>query len=339
MKKFLNNPEAFVDETLEGILLAHPDKLKALPDTPRVIIRADSVKPGKTGIITGGGSGHLPTFLGYVGQGMLDACAVGNVFASPSAQVMYNGIKAVDQGAGVLCLYGNYGGDRMNFDMACEMADMDDIICEQIRVKDDLASAPPESEENRRGVAGLFFAYKIAGAAADKMMDLKGVCEVTRRALENIRSIGVATTPCVLPQVGSPTFTINEDEIEIGMGIHGEPGIETRKMMGADELAELLIGKISVELPLGVGDRAALLVNGLGATPREELYIVFRKLAKLLAQRGVKLVRPEIGEFATSMEMAGLSLSVFKLNDEELYNLYEYPAETSFYHKTGEYPS
>ncbi|MDR1541514.1 MAG: dihydroxyacetone kinase subunit DhaK [Clostridiales bacterium] len=332
MKKIINHPDAFVDETLEGILLAHPDKLKAVDGNLRAMARTCATK-GKAGVITGGGSGHLPTFLGYVGKGMLDACAVGNVFASPSAQVMLKCIKAADQGAGVICLYGNYGGDRMNFEMASELADMEDIKVEHIVVSDDIASAPPENADGRRGVAGLFFAYKIAGAAADLMMSLSEVSEVTRRALDNIRSIGVAVSPCILPQVGFPTFSIGADELEVGMGIHGEPGIETRRMMKADEIAEMMLEKLTAEIHLDKGDRASILVNGLGATPREELYIVYRKAAKILIEKGVEIIDPEIGEFATSMEMAGVSLSLLKLNDEELLRLYKHPASTPFYVK------
>jgi dihydroxyacetone kinase-like protein len=333
LKKILNSPDAFVDETLEGILAAYPSMLKSVDGNLRAIVRSDIIKQNKVAVVTGGGSGHLPTFLGYVGQGMIDACAVGNVFASPSAQIMYRCIKAADKGSGVLCLFGNYTGDRMNFEMACELADADDIVCRQILVTDDVASAPPEQSYNRRGVAGLFFAYKIAGAAADCMMSLDEVCGITNKALENIRSIGVATHPCTLPQIGYPTFTIADDEIEIGMGIHGEPGIETRKFMRADDLADLLVEKILREFPLAKGDTASVLINGLGATPREELFIVYRRVALILSEKGVEIIQPEIGEFATSMEMAGLSVSIIKLNDETLRKLYEYPAYTPFYKK------
>ncbi len=331
MKKFINDGNSFVDETLEGIYLAHSARLSPVDGELRVLARCDEVADGKVGIVTGGGSGHLPTFLGYVGQGMLDACAVGNVFASPSAQVMHKCIKAANRGGGVLCLFGNYGGDRMNFEMACELADLDGIRCEQILMADDVASAPVGQAEKRRGVAGLILAYKIAGAAADRMMNLDEVCAVTRKAQANIRSMGVAVGPCILPQIGKPTFEIKEGEIEIGMGIHGEPGIEVRPMMTADEVADLLLEKLMAELPLTKGDRAAVLINGLGATPLEELYILYRRLHNSLTELGVTLCAPMIGEYATSMEMAGLSLSVIRLNDPELYDLYRHPANTPFF--------
>ena len=227
MKKIINEATNFVDETIEGIIYAYGDKLKLLNGDKRIIITNFPVEKGKVGIVTGGGSGHLPVFLGYVGDGMLDGCAVGNVFASPSANKMTEMIKACDYGSGVLCLYGNYGGDNMNFDMACENVDFEDIKTATIRVKDDIASN--EDIDKRRGVAGMVYAFKIAGAAAKKMMPLEEVVRVTEKALNNIRTMGVALSPCIVPEVGKPTFSINENEIEIGMGIHGEPGIEVKK--------------------------------------------------------------------------------------------------------------
>lgn len=330
MRKFINHPDAFVDETLEGIYLAHPNSLRAVDGELRVLARASEAKAGKVGIVTGGGSGHLPLFLGYVGAGMVDACAVGNVFASPSAQVIYKCIKAAETGAGVLCLFGNYGGDRMNFEMACELAELDDIQSRQLLMSDDVASAPADQAEKRRGVAGLILAYKIAGAAADKMMSLDEVVAVTAKAQANIRSMGVAVSPCILPQVGKPTFTIDENQIEIGMGIHGEPGIEVRPMMTADEVVELLTNKILAEFQLDSGDEVVAMVNGLGATPLEELYISYRKLHNMLSEKSVVMLPPMIGEYATSMEMAGLSVSIMKV-DAQLKELYLHPASTPFF--------
>ncbi|GAA0179925.1 dihydroxyacetone kinase subunit DhaK [Clostridium sediminicola] len=330
MKKIMNSPNAFCNETVEGILLAHSDKLKALNNDLRIIVRNDKVKEGKVGIVTAGGSGHLPVFLGYVGQGMLDGCAVGNVFASPSAKKMYNMIADCDKGNGVLCLYGNYGGDNMNFDMACDMADMEDINTKSIRVCDDVASAPKDKKEKRRGVAGMVFAWKIAGAAADKMMSLDEVTKVTNHALENIRSMGVALSPCIVPQVGKPTFSINDDEIEIGMGIHGEVGIEVRKMLTADEIVKVLLDRICEDMEIKKDDEIAVMINGLGATPMEELYICYRAAHKYFESMEVNILTPYIGEFATSMEMAGMSVSVMKL-DSVLKELLEYPASTPFF--------
>lgn len=328
MKKIINEATNFVDETIEGIIYAYGDKLKLLNGDKRIIITNFPVEKGKVGIVTGGGSGHLPVFLGYVGDGMLDGCAIGNVFASPSANKMTEMIKACNYGSGVLCLYGNYGGDNMNFDMACENADFEDIKTATIRVKDDIASN--EDIDKRRGVAGMVYAFKIAGAAAKKMMPLEEVVRVTEKALNNIRTMGVALSPCIVPEVGKPTFSINENEIEIGMGIHGEPGIEVKKMMTANEIASTIFKKIITEISLNENDEVSVMVNGLGGTPLEEQLIVYRQLHIMLKERNVHSYMPHIGEFATSMEMAGLSISILKL-DEELKELLRYPAMTPFY--------
>ncbi|RPF47565.1 dihydroxyacetone kinase DhaK subunit [Hydrogenoanaerobacterium saccharovorans] len=330
MRKIINRPENFVDETVEGILLAYGDRVKLLNDDKRVILTNSPVQKGKVGIVTAGGSGHLPVFLGYVGQGMLDGCAVGNVFASPSSQKMADMIKACDYGSGVLCLYGNYGGDNMNFDMACELVEFDDVETRTVRVKDDVASSPKETADKRRGVAGMVYAFKLAGAAAEKMMSLDEVTAVAEKALANIRTMGVALSPCIVPEVGKPTFSIQDDEIEIGMGIHGERGIEVRKMMTADEIAQTVLDKILADMPLQKGDEVSVMVNGLGATPLEEQLIVYRKVHHLLAEKGITVYMPHIGEFATSMEMAGLSITVLKL-DEQLKELLRSPASTPFY--------
>ncbi|NCC65183.1 MAG: dihydroxyacetone kinase subunit DhaK [Spirochaetia bacterium] len=330
MKKIINKPEGFVSEMMEGIVAAYQDKVTLLNGDFRVLVKNTPTKPGKVGIVTAGGSGHLPVFLGYVGEGLLDGCAVGNVFASPSAQKMADMIKACDYGSGVLCLYGNYGGDKLNFNMACEMVEMDDIQTETVLVSDDVASSPKETKEKRRGVAGMVYAFKIAGAAADKMMSLQEVAAVAQKALDNTRTMGVALSPCIVPEVGKPTFTIKDDEIEVGMGIHGEPGIEVRSMMSADEIAQTIIDKILIDNPLHSGDEVSVMVNGLGATPMEELLIVYRKVHQMFLALGVKIYMPHIGEFATSMEMAGLSITVITL-DSELKALLRAPASTPFY--------
>lgn len=331
MKKIINRPEHFVDETMEGIIAAYGDKVRLLNGDKRILLSNYPAREDKVGIVTAGGSGHLPVFLGYVGSGMLDGCAVGNVFASPSAQKMADMIRACDRGRGVLCLYGNYGGDKMNFEMACETVDLeDDIVTKTVLVRDDVASSPKETAQKRRGVAGMVYAFKAAGAAADQGMDLDGVAAVAQKALNNIRTMGVALSPCIVPEVGKPTFPIAEDEIEIGMGIHGEPGIEVRKMMTADDVADLVLDKILADMPVERGSRVSVMVNGLGATPREELLIVYRRVAERLTERGVQPILPHVGEYATSMEMAGLSVTVFKL-DDELEALLRAPANTPFY--------
>ena len=330
MRKLINDPNNFVDEVMDGIIRAYGDKVKLLDGDSRILLRAGEARPGNVGIVTGGGSGHLPVFLGYVGKGMLDGCAVGNVFASPSAQKMAAMIKACDKGAGVLCLYGNYGGDNLNFDLACETVEFDDVKTATVRVADDVASAPKENSGKRRGVAGMVYAFKVAGASAERGDDLETVAANARKALAATRTMGVALSPCIVPQVGKPTFSIADDEIEIGMGIHGEPGIEVRKMMSADEVAALVLGKILDDMPLTSGDKVSVMVNGLGATPLEEQLIVFRAVHKILEAKGVKVFMPHIGEFATSMEMAGLSITVMKL-DDELEALFAAPASTPFY--------
>lgn len=330
MRKILNDPTNFVEDTMEGILRAYGDKVRLLDGDKRILLSGYQKREGKVGIVTAGGSGHLPLFLGYVGQGMLDGCAIGNVFASPSSQKMADMIRACDAGSGVLCLYGNYGGDVMNFEMAREMVEFDDIRTTTALGRDDVASSPKETADKRRGVAGIVFAYKVAGAAADAGMDLDGVTAVAQKALDNTRTMGVALSPCIVPEVGKPTFSIGEDEIEIGMGIHGEPGIEVSKMMTADEIAAMMLNKITTDMPLEKGDEVSVMVNGLGATPLEEQLIVFGRLHALLEEKGVSVFMPHIGEFATSMEMSGMSATVLKL-DAQLKELLAAPASTPFY--------
>lgn len=330
MRKIINEPKDFVPEVMDGILAAYKDKVKVLDEQKRILMRSTPVKPGKVGIVTAGGSGHLPVFLGYVGEGMLDGCAVGNVFASPSAKKMEEMIKAADHGSGVLCLYGNYGGDVMNFEMACENADFDDVVTMQVLVKDDVASRPKAEMDKRRGVAGMVYAFKIAGAAADEMLSLKEVAEVTQEALANIRTMGFALSPCIVPEVGKATFEIGENELELGMGIHGEPGIEVCLMMKADDIADRILDKLLEDMPLVSGDEVSVMINGLGATPLEEQFILYRRISDRLENMGVSIYMPHIGEFATSMEMAGASVTIFKLNTRLKKYLRE-PANTPFY--------
>lgn len=330
MKKIMNRPEDFVEETMEGIAAAYGDKVRFLNGDKRILLSGYPVKKGKVGIVTAGGSGHLPVFLGYVGQGMLDGCTVGNVFASPAYTKMADMIRACDFGAGVLCLYGNYGGDKMNFNQAIEDCEFDDIRCKAVLVKDDVASSPKESADKRRGVAGMVYAFKCAGAAADQMMNLDEVAAVAEKALANIRTMGVALSPCTVPEVGKPTFSIKEDEMELGMGIHGEKGIDVCKMKTADEIADMILDRLIADMPLSEGDEISVMVNGLGATPLEEQLIVYRRIHERLTGMGVSIVMPHVGEFATSMEMAGLSITLFKL-DEQLKKLLQAPANTPFY--------
>nr|WP_210292042.1 dihydroxyacetone kinase subunit DhaK [Aurantimonas endophytica] len=300
---------------LEGFTAAHPE-FYAQPER-RVIARAGGAIAGKVGIVTGGGSGHLPVFTGYVGPGFLDACAIGDVFASPSAEQMAGAIRRANGGAGVLRLYGNYGGDVMNFDMAGEMVDMeDDIRTSTVVLADDVVSAPKEEAEKRRGVAGMIYAFKIAGAAADTMADLDEVTRIAQKAADACRSIGMALSPCIVPQAGKANFEIGDGEMEMGMGIHGEPGIWRDSLKPADAITDEMIDRILADRPLARGDRVSVLVNSLGATPLEELYIMYRRVRQRFDEAGVEIVMPLVGRYATSMEMTGATLTVIALDDE-----------------------
>ncbi len=330
MKKFINDPKHFVDEMLEGILLAHPDQLAFTAGNRRCIVRAGSPRKGKVGIATGGGSGHLPLFLGYVGQGMLDGCSVGGVFQSPSAEQMLNVTKAISGGAGVLYIYGNYGGDIMNFDMARDMAAMEDIPVEQVVGAEDVASAPKGQEGKRRGVAGIFFPYKCAGAMADTLAPLSEVKRIAEKAGAGVRTMGVALSPNIVPEVGKPQFSLGENEMEIGMGIHGEPGIRRGTLKNVDAIVEEMMGSVLADLPYRAGDQVAVLINGLGATPKEELYLIYRKVGLVLKEKKISVFHVYVGEFATSLEMAGASISLLKL-DDELKKLLARPARTPFF--------
>ncbi len=330
MKKLLNDPDAFVDEMLDGLLLAHPQLLKAASDDRRALVRADAPLAGKVGIVTGGGSGHLPVFLGYVGSGLCTGVAIGNVFSSPSAEQMLAATRASNGGVGVLYLYGNYGGDVLNFDLAGDLALAEGIETRTVLVTDDVASQPPERAADRRGIAGLFFAYKCAGAAAERGDSLDEVVAAAEAAVAATRTMGVGLSPTILPAAGKPTFELDEGEMEIGIGIHGEPGVHRGPLEPADAVTERLVGAIVDDLGLARGERVAVLVNGLGATPLEELYILYRRAAQLLGELGVEIVRPYVGEFATSLEMAGASISLLRL-DDRLTELLDAPAHSPFF--------
>lgn len=330
MKKILNAPAAYVDEMLEGLCAAHPESYRLIGEDRRVIVRASGPVAGKVGIVTGGGSGHLPVFLGYVGEGLLDGCAVGNVFAGPRVADCQLAMEQCDSGAGVLALYGNYGGDRMNFDMAQEFLELQGRRVVSLRVADDVASAPPEQREKRRGVAGLVLVYKLAGARAAAGGSLEEVAATAKKAADAVRTIGVALTSCIVPESGKSTFEIAEDEVEFGMGIHGEPGIWRGKLKTADELADEMLDHLLPELRPVQGARMAVLVNSLGATPAEELYILYRHISKRLKALGITPVMPLVGRYATSMEMAGASLSLMLL-DDELEALLTAPANCPFW--------
>ncbi|AZN72986.1 dihydroxyacetone kinase subunit DhaK [Georhizobium profundi] len=329
MKKILNNPADYVEEMLEGFVAAHPE-FYAQPER-RVIARPEGATSGKVGIVSGGGSGHLPVFAGYVGPGFLDACAVGDVFASPSAEQMASAIRHADGGAGVLRLYGNYGGDVMNFDMAGEMVDMEnDIRTTTVLLADDIVSAGKDEAEKRRGVAGMIYAFKIAGACADTKADLDEVTRVAQKAADACRSIGMALTPCIVPQAGKANFELGENEMEMGMGIHGEPGIWRDALRPADQIVDEMIDRILADHPFSKGDRLSVLVNSLGATPLEELYIMYRKVKQRFDDIGAEIVMPLVGRYATSMEMTGATITTIAL-DEELERYLKAPAACAYW--------
>lgn len=326
MKKFINKPDEVVSDMLQGIVAAHPEIVRLMEGTG-CLIRSDAPIQGKVGLVTGGGSGHEPAHGGFVGKGMLDAAVAGNVFASPPADQMYEAIKAVNGGAGVLCIIKNYTGDILNFGAARELAGFDDIITDQVVVNDDVAVKNSLYTTGRRGVAGTVFVHKIAGAKADSGASLQEVKAAAEKAILNTRSMGVALAPCIIPAVGKPNFTLGEDEMEVGIGIHGEPGIERRSIMTADQTADVLTNQILEDLPFQSGDRVAVMVNGMGSTPSMELYIVYKRVSQILLERGITAQFVFVGEYMTSLEMNGLSITLMRL-DDELQRLLEAPARS-----------
>lgn len=314
MKKFINDPNKVVDESLQGYVDAYPDVVEKMEDA-RVLIRKNDPDKAKVGVITGGGSGHKPAFLGYVGTGLCDAAAIGEVFAAPPADWIYKATKRLDMGKGVIYLYGNFSGDLMNFRMAKTLAEADGIKVEEVIANDDVASAPKENISNRRAIAGEVIMWKIGGAAAYQGMSIAQVKEVSERAVANTRSMGVGTKPCIIPATGKESFELAEDEMEIGVGHHGEPGIRKEKIKSADDTTEMLLDAIFEDYSFTDGDRVSVLINGLGATPLQELYIVNRKVKEVLDKRRLKIAITYVGEYFTSLEMAGFSITLTKLDD------------------------
>lgn len=332
MKKIINTAEGFIPEMLEGIYHAHPGELSYVDGDLHCLVNARA-HDGKVGLMTGGGSGHLPLFLGYVGEGMLDGCAIGDVFQSPSAEQILAVTKHIDQGKGVLYIYGNYNGDIFNFDSAAEMAGFEENIrtLSCIAGEDVAGPAPAPGEDNkRRGVAGIFFVFKCAGAAAAAGLDLDEVYRVAQKVCLNVRTMGVALSSCTVPRVGRVSFEMGEDEMEIGMGIHGEPGVRRGKLQSADAIVDEMLAPILKDLPYHRGDEVAVLVNGLGATPLEELYVMFRRMKQVLETQGISVYHTYTGEYATSMEMAGASISLLKV-DDELKKYLAMQADTPFF--------
>lgn len=329
MKKLINDPFDVVDEMLEGFLVVHHRYVRKL-DTARTLVRLDAPVQNKVGIITGGGSGHKPAFIGFLGKGMLDAVAVGEIFTSPPPNAVFEAAKAVNAGKGVLFLLGNYAGDVMNFQLAAEMTKGEGIPVEQVIATDDVGSGPKEKSFNRRGVVGEFLGWKIAGAKAEAGGSLEECKAVAEKANDNTRTLGVALSPCTVPAKGTPTFTLAEDEMEYGVGHHGEPGTTKIKMMTADQITEKMTLEIIEDFPFHSGDEVTVLVNGLGATPLIELYVCFSKVKQLLDGKGIKIEHSYVGEYFTALEMAGFSVTLMKL-DSELKSLLEAPADTPYY--------
>jgi dihydroxyacetone kinase-like protein len=326
MKKLVNNHDAVAAETVEGFLAAYPGYVRKVDGAQAVVRRAAPVQ-GQVAVITGGGSGHEPMFMGFVGRGMAHGSVAGNVFTSPPPQPICETAKAAHGGSGILFLYGNYAGDVLNFDMATEMLTDSGIAVVSVRISDDVASAPPERSSERRGIAGDLFVIKVAGACAEENASLAAVQNAASKANDNTRSMGVALSSCVIPASGQPIFEIAHDELEIGLGLHGEPGVERTKMLPADEVAAHLIRRLLADMNLKSGDELAVLVNGLGATPLSELLILNRAASRLLVDAGMHPVRTYVGNYATSLEMAGCSISLMCL-DGQLKRWLLAPADT-----------
>ena len=325
MKKLINDPNDVLNDMIDGIVAAYPEYVKKLEDL-NVIIRSEK-KKNKVAVVSGGGSGHEPAHAGYVGYGMLDAAVCGDIFTSPTPDQVYEAIKATDDGQGVLLVIKNYTGDIMNFEMAKEMAEMDGITVEEVIVNDDVAVENSLYTAGRRGIAGTVFVHKIAGAKAEMSGNLEEVKAVAEKVINNVRTMGMSLSSCIIPAVGKANFEIDDDEVEIGMGIHGEPGTHREKISSADSIAEQLMTKIFSDIELNSGDEVSVMINGLGSTTNMELFIVNKKVNEILKNKGIKVYKTFVGEFMTSLEMAGCSISILKL-DDELKGLLEHSADT-----------
>jgi dihydroxyacetone kinase len=326
MNRVINDPDLVVEDMLKGLLRAHPE-LKAAEGNPRVICRSDAPLKGKVGIVTGGGSGHEPAFLGYVGKHLVDAVAVGEIFSSPTAKSFFDAMQAANGGAGVACLYGNYAGDNMNVKMAMKMAERAGIAVKTVVANDDVASAAKGDEAKRRGVAGEILMWKTAGAIAAQGADLDAVIAIAQKTIAQTRSIGIGLSSCTIPAVGHPNFSIADGQMEVGIGHHGEPGINVCAITPAAQMAKTMVEAILPDLPFARGDRVALMISGLGATPLMEQYILYDAVAELIEKAGLTIAVSLVGNFFTSLEMMGVTLSLVKL-DAELEAALKYPAQS-----------
>lgn len=314
MQRILNNPDHIVDEMLKGFLKVHSDIVEETSN-PRVV-KAKNIPADKVGVVTGGGSGHKPAFIGYVGPNVCDAAAVGEICSSPTAAAFLDACKEADQGKGVACLYGNYSGDNMNVKMAVKMAKKAGITVKTVVANDDVASAPKDQPEKRRGVAGEIFMWKAGGAKAAMGGNLDEVIAAAQKAIDHTRSVGIGLTPCTLPAVGHPNFEIKDGTMEVGIGHHGEPGIEVCKLETAAQMAGRMLDIVLPDYPFEAGDEVAVLISGLGATPVMELYVLYDEIDKLLTEKGIKTHRAYVGNYFTSLEMMGATLTILKLDDE-----------------------
>lgn len=326
MQRIINIPDMVVEDMLKGFVKAHED-LVTPTDNPRVLKSKWAGEKGRVGVVTGGGSGHKPAFIGYCGKNMCDAIAVGEIFSSPTAKAFYDAFREADGGAGVACLYGNYAGDNMNVKMAIELAEDDDIVVKKVVANDDVASAPKTEPEKRRGVAGEVLMWKIGGAKAAKGGTLDEVIAAAQKAIDNTRSVGIGLTPCTIPAVGHPNFEIKPGTMEVGIGHHGEPGVEVSELKTADEMAKTMVDIVVPDMPFVEGDELAVIVSGLGATPVMELYILYNKIEELLREKGIKVYKAFVGNYFTSLEMMGATFTAMKL-DDELKELLDVPCET-----------
>ena len=315
MQRIINNPDLVVEDMLQGFVKSHEDIVSSTPDS-RVLKNKNAPVNGKVGVVTGGGSGHKPAFIGYIGRNMIDAVAVGEIFSSPTAKSFLNAIKAADSGRGVAVLYGNYMGDNMNVKIARSLADDDDIVVKTVVANDDVASAPKSEREKRRGVAGEILMWKTGGAKAALGASLDEVIRVAQKTIDNTRSIGIGLSPCTIPAVGHPNFTIEPGKMELGIGHHGEPGVQVSDLVPSENMAETCLQRILDDIEIAAGEEVTVLVSGLGATPVMELYIFFNDVAKLLLDKGIVIHRSYVGNYFTSLEMMGVTLTILKMDDE-----------------------
>ncbi len=325
MQKIINDPQTVVDEALEGFVKANKHIVE-VTDNERVIKSTEAPKKGKVGIVTGGGSGHKPAFVGYVGKNMVDAVACGEIFSSPPAMMFYDAFKEANGGAGIACLYGNYAGDNMNVKMAIEMAKDDGIEVKTVVANDDVPSAPKERLEDRRGVAGEILMWKVGAAKADMGASLDEVIAAAQKTIDQTRSMGVGLSPCTIPEVGKPNFTVEPGKMEVGIGHHGEPGIEVADLEPSKQIAKRMVDLLVPDLPYEAGDDVVVLVSGLGSTPPLEQFIFFNDITALLEEKGLNIYRSYVGDYFTSLEMAGITLTLLKL-DDELKQCIDYPAD------------